>query len=182
MYLLFHKRTVLNTSMASLTRPPDPEIPQLSKPKQITGQNTLLCKKCPDGQLNLIKFFWAAPGPDWLVIYKTVSTYVLMSLFHKRTAKPISTKFCTGLQTYSVKVNTTMNPQTQPPDPGVPQTPKPKQIIGQKTLLCKKCPDGRLNLIKFFLGSTRASSCSFQSTSLVFVFELTVTFMWGKHL
>jgi len=31
---------------------------------------------------------------------------------------------------------------TQPPDLGVPQTPKPKQITGEKTLLDKKCPDG----------------------------------------
>jgi len=35
---------------------------------------------------------------------------------------------------------------TQPPDPGVPQTPKPKQITGEKTFLHKKC-------IKFFPGS-----------------------------
>jgi len=35
---------------------------------------------------------------------------------------------------------------TQPPDPGVPQTLKPKQITGEITLLHKKC-------IKVFLGS-----------------------------
>jgi len=31
---------------------------------------------------------------------------------------------------------------TQPIDRGVTQTPKPKQIAGEKTLLYKKCPDG----------------------------------------
>jgi len=31
---------------------------------------------------------------------------------------------------------------TKPPDPEVPQTPKPKQITGEKTFLYKKCPEG----------------------------------------
>jgi len=31
---------------------------------------------------------------------------------------------------------------TQPTDPRVRQTPKPKQITGEKTLPYKKCPDG----------------------------------------
>jgi len=34
-----------------------------------------------------------------------------------------------------------MTPPTRPPDPGVTQTPKPKQITGEKTLLYKKSPD-----------------------------------------
>jgi len=33
-----------------------------------------------------------------------------------------------------------MTPPTQPPT--IPQTPKPEQIAGEKTLLFKKCPDG----------------------------------------
>jgi len=31
---------------------------------------------------------------------------------------------------------------TKLPDLRVPQTPKPKQSTGEKTLLYKKCPDG----------------------------------------
>jgi len=61
-----------------------------------------------------------------------------------QTAKPISTKFCTDLHTNSEKVFNT--PPTLPPDAGYPQTPKPKQITGEKTLLYKKC-------IKIFPGS-----------------------------
>jgi len=38
------------------------------------------------------------------------------------------------------------DPITWPPDPGVPQAPKPNQITVEKTLLYKKC-------IKFFPGS-----------------------------
>jgi len=50
-----------------------------------------------------------------------------------QTARLISTKFCTDLSTNSWKVlNTTITPPTQPPDPGVPQTPKPKQTTGEK--------------------------------------------------
>jgi len=63
--------------------------------------------------------------------------------FHARTAGPISTKFCTDLHTNSGKVlSTCMTPPTRPPDPGVPQTPKPQQVTGEKTLCNKKCPDG----------------------------------------
>jgi len=35
-----------------------------------------------------------------------------------------------------------MTPPTLTPDLWVPQTPKPQQITGEKTLLYKKCPDG----------------------------------------
>jgi len=60
----------------------------------------------------------------------------LMSLFHARTAGPISTQFHTrGLRTNSGKVlNTRQTPSTQTRDPGVPQTLKPKQITGEKTV------------------------------------------------
>jgi len=34
-----------------------------------------------------------------------------------------------------------MTAPTRTPDPGIPQTPKPKQITGEKTLLYKKCAD-----------------------------------------
>jgi len=65
-----------------------------------------------------------------------------MSLFHKQTVIPISTKFCTGLHTKSGKVlNTSQTLPNRTPDPGIPQTPKPKQITKEKTLLYKKCPD-----------------------------------------
>jgi len=84
-----------------------------------------------------------------------------MSPFHARTARPISTKFCTDLPTNSGKVlNTTMTPPTRPPDPGVPQTPKPKWVTGEKTLCNVKCPDGLRKLIKFFPGSTGARLAS----------------------
>jgi len=46
--------------MTPPTRPPDHRVSQTPKPKQITGEETLLHKKC-------IKFFRAAPGPGWLV-------------------------------------------------------------------------------------------------------------------
>jgi len=66
----------------------------------------------------------------------------------------MSTKFCTDLHTNSGKVlNTNLTLPTRLPHPRALQTPKPKQIIGEKTLLYKKYPDGRLNLIKFFPGS-----------------------------
>jgi len=74
-----------------------------------------------------------------IYIYKSDCLYLC-----PRTAGPISTKFCTDLPTNSGKVlNTSMTLPTQPPDPGVPQTPKPQQITGEKTLPYKKC-------IKFF--------------------------------
>jgi len=44
---------VLYTTMALPTRPPDPG----PKPKQITGEKTLLKKKCPDRSCRLTKFF-----------------------------------------------------------------------------------------------------------------------------
>jgi len=63
--------------------------------------------------------------------------YVPLSHFHKQTARPID------LHTNSGKVlNTSMTPPTQPLDLGVPQTPKPKQVTGEKTLCKVKCPDG----------------------------------------
>jgi len=37
---------------------------------------------------------------------------------------------------------TSMFLPTKLPDLRVPQTPKPKQSTGEKTLLYKKCPDG----------------------------------------
>jgi len=55
--------------------------------------------------------------------------------FHAQTAGPISTKFCTDLPNSSGKVlNTSMTPQTQPLDPGVAQTLKPKWVTREKTL------------------------------------------------
>jgi len=74
--------------------------------------------------------------------------YLPVSLFHVQTAVPIYTKFCTDLHT-----NSSLTLPTQPPDPGVPQALEPKQITEEKTLLYKKCPDGWLNLIKFFPAS-----------------------------
>jgi len=62
----------------------------------------------------------------WFIyIYKTDCNYVPMSLFHARTARPISTKFCTDLPTNpGMVLSTSMTPPTLPLDPGVPQTPK----------------------------------------------------------
>jgi len=80
-----------------------------------------------------------------------------MSPFHARTARPISTKFCTDLPTNSGKVlNKSMIPPTRTLDPRVPQTPKPKRITGEKTLCNVKCPNGWRKLIKFFPGSAEA--------------------------
>jgi len=46
---------------------------------------------------------------------------------------PISAKFFTDLHSNSGKVIITgMTLLIRPPDPGVPQTPKPKQITGEK--------------------------------------------------
>jgi len=79
--------------------------------------------------------------------------YLPMYPFHARTARPISTKFCTDLPNNSGKVlNTSMTLPTQPLDPGVPQTLKPKWVMGEKTLCSVKCPDGWHKLIKFFPG------------------------------
>jgi len=46
--------------------------------------------------------------------------------------------------------------QPDPQTTGVPQTLKPKWVIGEKPLLYKKCPDGWRKIIKFFPGSARA--------------------------
>jgi len=71
-----------------------------------------------------------------------------MSPFHARTARPISTKFCTDLPTNSGKVlNTSTAMPTQPLVPGVPQFLKPKWVTEEKTLCNKKCPDGYLSTI-----------------------------------
>jgi len=92
------------------------------------------------------------------------SIYILSDCLYVctyQTAGPISTKFCTDLHTNSGKVlNTSMTTPTQPLDPGVPQTPKPKWITGEKTLCNVKCPDGWCKLIKFFLGSAGARLAS----------------------
>jgi len=61
-----------------------------------------------------------------------------MSLFHPRTAKPISAKFCTDLHTNSGKgLNTSMTLPIWPPDFRVPQTPNPKQVTGEKLCFSK---------------------------------------------
>jgi len=61
-----------------------------------------------------------------------------MSLFHNQTPGTISTKFYTDFHTNTGKVlNTSLTWPTQPPDPWVPQTSKPIQITGEKTLLQK---------------------------------------------
>jgi len=68
-----------------------------------------------------------------------ISTYCV---FH-----PYSSRFklCTDLRTNSRKVlNASMAGPTQPPAPEVNPTPKPKQIISEKTLYYKKCPNGYL--------------------------------------
>jgi len=65
--------------------------------------------------------------------------YEPVSLFHLQTAGPISAKFCTDLHTNSWKVlNPSLTPPTLPPDTGVPQTPKPIQITGEKNLCLTK--------------------------------------------
>jgi len=69
--------------------------------------------------------------------------FVHISLFQAQTTAPLSGIFCTDLHTNSGKVlNTSLTPLTWPLDPGVPQTPKPKCVTGEKTLCNVKCPDG----------------------------------------
>jgi len=41
-----------------------------------------------------------------------------------------------------------MTRQTQPPDPGIPQTPKPQQVTGEKTLCHVKYTDTFLSAKK----------------------------------
>jgi len=61
-----------------------------------------------------------------------------VSVFHTRTANPISAKFCTDLHTNSGKVlNTRLTLPIWPPDPRVTQTPKSKQITGEKLCFTK---------------------------------------------
>jgi len=57
-YLYTNSGKVLHTSMTLPTRPPNPGLPKTPKLLEITGEKTLLNKKC-------MKFF---PGPGWLVI------------------------------------------------------------------------------------------------------------------
>jgi len=67
-----------------------------------------------------------------------------MSLFYAQIRRPIFTKFCTDLHNNSGKVlNTSLTQPTRSPDPGVPQTPKPKQITGEKLCYTK-------NALNFF--------------------------------
>jgi len=101
-----------------------------------------------------------------IYIYRSDCLY-LCPLFTPKPPHPISTKFCTDLPTNSGKVLiTSMTAPTRPPGPrgtpnsGVPQTPKPKQVKGEKTLHNAKCPDGWSKLIKFFPGSTGARLAS----------------------
>jgi len=101
-----------------------------------------------------------------IYIYKThcinctyVPTYVPFSRPNRRTNLH---QILHRPPTNSGKVlNASMTPQTQPLDPGVPQTPKPKWVTGEKTLCMVKCPDGWRKHIKFFLGSTGAWLASF---------------------
>jgi len=71
-----------------------------------------------------------------IYLYKSrlfVPIYVPASLFHNRTARPISTKYCSNLPTNSRKVlNTSMTPPSQPHDPRVPQALKPKTDHSRK--------------------------------------------------
>jgi len=50
---------VLNESWTLQTQPPDPRVPQVPKPKQITGEKTLLYKNVQMGDFN---FSQAVPG------------------------------------------------------------------------------------------------------------------------
>jgi len=91
--------------------------------------------------LNLFQSNWM----NWILVF--------INLFHKKdclyfrvqTARPISANFCTDLHTNSGKVLTTsMILPSHPPNLGVPQTPKPKQVTGEKSLCNANCPDGYL--------------------------------------
>jgi len=122
--------------MTPPTQPLDLGVPQTLKPKLVTREKTLCSVTCPDGCSS--NFSRAAPGPGWLVKH-TVCTREPVSLFHAQTTGSISTKFCIDLHTNSGKVlNTSMTPSTQPPDPGVTQNPKPKQITGEKRFALQK--------------------------------------------
>jgi len=82
---------------------------------------------------------------DWLCLHIQKRLYLTMFAFHLRTAGPISTKLCTDLPTNLGKVlNTSMIPPTWPLDSGIPKTPNPKWVTGEKTLCNVKCPDGYL--------------------------------------
>jgi len=62
-----------------------------------------------------------------------------MNLYPSFTHQISSTKYSMDLHTNSGMVlNTILTPPTQPPNQRVAQTPKPKQISGEKTLLYKK--------------------------------------------
>jgi len=134
---------VLNTIITSPTQPLDPGVSQTPEPKWVTGEKTLCNVKCPDGWRKLIKFLPGSAGPGWLIYIYKCETVWPMSPFHARAARSISTKFCTNLPTSSGKVlNTSITSPIQPLDPGVPQTPKPKWVTGEKTLWNIKFPDG----------------------------------------
>jgi len=140
-YIQTNSVKVLNTRITPPTLPLDPGVPQTSKLKCITDEKTLCNVKCPDGYpYAVLLISWARLAS---IYKKNVCTYLCMSLFHMRTARPISTKFCTYLQTNSVKVlNTSMTPPTWPPDPMVSQFSKLSQVTGEKTLCDIECSDG----------------------------------------
>jgi len=132
---------VLNTIMTPPTRPLDPGVPQTPKPKQVTGEKTLCNVKCPDGWRKLIKNFPGSTGVR------------LVSHLYIKTRKPSYQSPPNFVHTFTPTQGRFL---TQLPNPGVPQTLKPKQITGEKLWFTKKCPDGWLNLIKICPGQCRA--------------------------
>jgi len=90
---------------------------------------------------------------SYICIKVTFCTYVPFSRPNRWTN--IHQILHTDLPINSGKVlNTSMTPQTLPLDSGVSQTPKPKWVTGEKTLLYKKCPDGRRKLINLVTSRT----------------------------
>jgi len=83
--------------------------------------------------------------------YKTECLYLCMYLFHKRTAQPISTKFCTDFHTNTGKVlNTSMTCQSNPLTPGYPKLQNLSRSLEKKLCFWKNVQRGDLISLKKF--------------------------------
>jgi len=58
----------------------DPGVPKAPKPKQITGEKTLLYKNVQMGDMSSLNFSRLAPGPGWLVVHKRKINVFLIDL------------------------------------------------------------------------------------------------------
>jgi len=111
-------------------------------------EEKLICEKLKAPKwITLLSKWWNRYCLLSIYIKQTVCMYLHPSFTRKPPDQSPPNFALTSTPTWGKVLNTSMTLLTQPPIPGVPHTPKPKQITGEKTLLYKIC-------IKFFPGSS----------------------------